>query len=281
MIDNNLRLITEDEKKSLLVEIMNKLDVVFKENNITYYLAYGTLLGAVRHQGFIPWDDDIDLLLPRESFIRLIHLFDSDKEMFKALNLEIVEYGVNKKDYYKRFKIADTRTVMEEFGEERSAVFIDIFPLDCFPDMSEKKVKKLRRKILTIDNLCSLCYAGFAQGVGYKKKVYSLLLFAHKLLGLKRMENFYIKRLLKLTSYKENGIMCDSEAGVGSDNFFKAVDWKETVETPFEGKMFNIPKNYDSILKLWYGDYMKLPPEEKRVTHHANKMYIKDNVEIY
>lgn len=273
MINSNLRLITDAEKKELLVEMLTKLDNVFEDNNITYYLAYGTLLGAVRHQGFIPWDDDIDLLLPRESFIRLIHLFDKEKEKFKELNLEIVEYGVNKKDYYKRFKIADTRTVMEEFGEERSAVFIDIFPLDCFSHMPVEKVKKLRRKILVIDNLCSLCYAGFAQGSGIKRKIYAMLLFVHKLFGLKRMENFYIKRLLKLTSYKENGIMCDSEAGVGVDNFFKATDWKDTVKTPFEGKMFNIPKNYDSILKMWYGDYMKLPPEDQRHSHEYYQMY--------
>ncbi len=272
MHSGNLRLITEDEKKQLLVEILKKLNIFFKENNITYFLAYGTLLGAVRHQGFIPWDD-VDLLLPRESFIRLIHLCEEKKDKLKELNLEIVEYGQNKKDYYKRFKIADTRTVMEEFGEERSAVFIDIFPLDYFPDIPVERIKKRCKMILNIDNLCSLCNAGFAQGSGIKKKVYTLLLFVHRLVGLKRMKRFYEKILLKLTSYKEGGIASDSEAGVGRNNFYKASDWKEPIKTPFEGKMFNIPKDYDFILKMWYGDYMTLPPEDQRHSHEYYKMY--------
>lgn len=269
----NCRLITEEEKKSLLVEILGKLDTFFSENNITYFLAYGTLLGAVRHQGFIPWDDDIDLLLPRESFIRLIHLCEEQKDRLREMNLEIVEYGQNKKDYYKRFKIADTRTVMEEFGEERSAVFIDIFPLDCFPAMPIEKLKRLRRRILVIDNLCSLCYAGYVQASGIKKIIYSFLLFIHKIIGLKRMVKFYENKLLKITKFCEDGFVCDSEAGVGKDNFPKAKGWKNAVRTPFEDKMCCIPEEYDSILKMWYGNYMKLPPEDQRHSHEYYKMY--------
>ena len=127
--------------------------------------------------------------------------------------------------------------------------------------------------ILNIDNLCSLCNAGFAQGSGIKKKVYTLLLFVHKLVGLKRMKRFYEKILSKLTVYKEGGIASDSEAGVGRNNFYKSSDWKEPIKTPFEGKMFNIPKDYDSILKMWYGNYMKLPPEDQRHSHEYYKMY--------
>lgn len=270
--DNN-RLITEDEKKSILVEILGKLDKYFEEKGIKYFMAYGTLIGAVRHQGFIPWDDDIDLLLPRDSFIRFIHLCEDEKEVLREMNLEIVEYGQNKKDYYKRFKIADTRTVMEEFGEERSAVFIDIFPLDCFPELPLEKLKKLRRKILVIDNLCSLCHAGIAQGIGLKKNIYGVLLLLHKLVGLKRMERFYENRLLKLTKFKENGFVCDSEAGVGKDNFPRAIGWKNAVRVPFEDKMCCIPEDYHSILTMWYGDYMKLPPEDQRHSHEYYKMY--------
>ena len=204
------RLITDDEKKELLAQILEKLTVFFAENNITYYLAFGTLLGAVRHQGFIPWDDDVDLLVPRDSFIRLIHLCENKKEELKTLNLEIVEYGQNKKDYYKRFKIADTRTVMEEFGEERSAVFVDIFPLDYFPDMPMKKLRKLRKKILWIDNLASLCNAGFAQGSGVKKTIYSLLLCIYKIIGVELMKKKFENKLFELTKFNINGIACGS-----------------------------------------------------------------------
>lgn len=269
----DLKRITDEEKKALLVEIMGKLDTLFDENNIEYFLAYGTLIGAVRHQGFIPWDDDIDLLVPRESFIRLIHLCEENGEIMKSLNLEIVPYGRNKKDYYKRFKIADTRTVMEEFGEERSAVFVDIFPLDCFPNMPIEKLRKYREKILRLDNLVSLCHYGKAQGTGIKKVAYSIVLMGYKLVGCKRMERYYEKRLLKLTEYNKNGIVCASESGVGDKDYNKAVDWSGSVKMAFEGDLFNAPSGYDSILTERYGNYMELPPEKDRHSHEYYEMY--------
>ena len=269
----NKCLITEAEKKALLIEMLEKLDRIFVENGIAYFLAYGTLLGAVRHQGFIPWDDDVDLLVPRESFIRLIHLFEDKKTDWQALNLQIVEYGKNKKDYYKRFKIADTRTVMKEFGEERSAVFIDIFPLDCFPKKPLKKLRKKRKKVLRLDNILSLCHAGFAQGRGIKKIIYRILLIAYKILGLKRMEKYYEKKLLKLTNFIESGVVCASESGVGDKDYNKAVDWCEEINLLFEGKTFKAPKGWHSILTKRYGNYMELPPENERHSHEYYEMY--------
>ncbi len=273
MITENHRLITDNEKKKLLVEMLEKIDNFFGQNDIKYFLAYGTLLGAVRHQGFIPWDDDIDLLLPRESFLRLIHLFEEKKEELSALNLEIVEYGQNKKDYFKRFKIADNRTVMEEFGEERSAVFIDIFPLDGFPNKDIKYLRRYREKILRIDNIISLCYAGFAQGKGVKKIIYSLCLMGYKFLGLKKMQNYYEKKLLKLTSFNKKGFVCASESSKSDKNIYKSIDWVEHVELSFEGKKFKVPNGYHNVLTSHFGDYMKLPPEDQRHSHEYYEMY--------
>lgn len=273
MTKQSLRLITDNDKKRLLIEMLDKLDNIFSSNDITYYLAYGTLLGAVRHQGFIPWDDDIDLLIPRKDFIRLIHLFEEQKEHFNNLHLEIVEYGPNKKDYYKRFKIADTRTVMEEYGENRSAVFIDIFPLDCFPNKPLKTLKKLRKKILMIDNLCSLCNAKINQSFGIKRIIYGIILFLHKILNCDKMKRFYENKLVKATRFRENGIVCSSESGYGDKEFSLASYWSKTQKLSFENHNFDVPFDYHSILSNLYGDYMTPPPKNQRCSHEYYTMY--------
>ncbi len=272
---NNRRLITDMEKKELLVEMIKKLDVFFAESNITYYLAYGTLLGAVRHKGFIPWDDDVDLLVPREDFVRLIHLCEKRKDDLLKLSLEIIEYGANKKDYYKRFKFADTRTVMDEFGEERSAVFVDIFPLDSIPKTNSiKQKRKMKKQILRLDNLCSLCNAGVAQGSGVKKKIYALILLWYKIFGgVNRAKKRLEKKLLKRTAWNTAGIMCATESGEGDRDFFDGEFWVGLTKLPFEGVICNAPAKYHEILKTCYGDYMQLPPEEDRKAHEYYEMY--------
>lgn len=270
----NLTLITEQEKKQIMVEMLGKLDVFFEKNSIKYYLAYGTLLGAVRHQGFIPWDDDVDLFVPRESFLRLLHICEEKREELLQLNLEIVEYGQNKKDYFKRFKLADTRTVMEEFGEEKSAVFIDVFPLDSMPytNLVHKK-RKYQKRILKIDNLLSLCNAGFAQGSGLKKNIYQVILFMYKLTGLNYNKRRLEKKLLKLTKWNTEGIMCSTEGGEGDKDFTDGNLWTDEVKLSFEGLSLNASAYYDKILTEQYGYYMQFPPVEDRCSHEYYTMY--------
>ena len=124
-----MREITLSEKQELMVDMLKRLQPIFIENEIHYWAASGTLLGAVRHGGFIPWDDDMDILMPIDDFIRLLHMLEEEKEFFQSKNLTIKPYHRLKGVHHKRFKIADTRTVNEEFGEIRPAVFIDIFPI--------------------------------------------------------------------------------------------------------------------------------------------------------
>lgn len=269
-----MRRITADENKKLLVEMMLDFTKYLDENNIKYFLAYGTLLGAVRHKGFIPWDDDVDLLIPRKDFIKLIHLLEKDKEYLATKDLEILEFSYRPKTYHKRFKIANTRTTMEEYGAMRSAVFIDIFPLDCF-----KSVKQAKNKspfVMFLSNVLTFCHAGTVVASGTKGAMYKAILGFNKLLGLKRMEKFYEKLQLSIVKEKEKGVFGYSESYDDSRYYTDVSHWKDTIKLEFEGKEFSCPAGYDAILTSWYGDYMTPPPPEGRFAHDGYVMYWKD-----
>lgn len=269
-----MRKITLEENKKLLVEMLVELSKYFNKNDIKYFLGYGTLLGAVRHKGFIPWDDDIDLLVPRDDFIKLIHLLEKDKEYLALKNLELLEFNNRPKSYHKRFKIANTQTFMEEYGEIRSAVFIDVFPLDCF--RSSKDAKKKLPIVKLVSNLLTFCHARKVYASGIKGFIYKVVFFVNKLFGLNRMERFYENCQLKLSQFNENGVVGCSEDEYDYTRYSDASNWTQSIMMEFEGKQFSCPKGYDSILRMWYGDYMSPPPVGERHAHESYVMYWKD-----
>ena len=272
-----MNLITEPEKKELLVNMMARLDEYFKQNNIEYYLAYGTLLGAVRHQGFIPWDDDIDIVVPRKDFYKLIHLVEKNPEELEKVNLSILEYGRQKKSYHQRFKYADNRTVMKEFGKDRNAVFIDVFPLDCLKSKKTKFVKKL---ILFLDSISVLCYSGETVRTGIKGFISKMIIGANKLLGQSRMTDFYEKCVLCLSKYKKDGYFGYLE-DVKSPRSLNSVEYyKEKAYLKFETLVLPCAGGYENILTEMYGDYLQIPPENERHNHSEYVMYWRDGHSI-
>lgn len=269
-----MKRITPEENKKLLVEMLSDVSNYFEQNNIKYYLAFGTLLGAVRHKGFIPWDDDIDLLVPREDFIRLIHLLEEDSEYLSAKNLEILEFNNRPKSFHQRFKIANNRTIMEEYGAMRPAVFIDIFPLDCFKNIDD--VKRKKRTVNFISNILTFCDAGYVCVSGTKGLVYKMIHNFNKIFGLKRMRAFYEKWQISLTKMEKQGVLGSTEAYFNYKTYTDVSCWENTVNLSFEGKEFSCPSGYDKVLSAWYGDYLTPPPEGSRHAHESYVMYWKD-----
>ena len=120
-------IMTLDEVKQVELEILEYVDKICKENNIQYSLAYGTMLGAVRHKGFIPWDDDIDILLKREEYEKLLRiLYSKTDEKYQVFSLKDEGY------WYSYAKVTDTRTIIVEKNDRnmKECVYIDIFPID-------------------------------------------------------------------------------------------------------------------------------------------------------
>ena len=246
-----------EEVKSIEVSILDYIDSICKNNQLNYYLAYGTLLGAIRHKGFIPWDDDIDIYMPRDDYNKFIKIFQGiDQERYKLLRR-----GDGSDYYYEYAKVVDSRTCITPDNDilaiRDDGVWVDIFPLDKLP-----KLRVLIKPVILLFVVFRILsvYKTFPVGK-FSRALYPFWWIA-KLIG----PGFFLSITDKLsqvgTSKKYVGYMC----GIVKYYFPKA--WcDEVVEVDFERKKYPAFKEYDGYLRYQYGDYMKLPPEDKRVSH--------------
>lgn len=255
-----------EELKEIQLDILKKVAEFCEKNNITYFLAFGTLIGAIRHKGYIPWDDDIDLALPRPDYDRFIATFNKENSFFKVISMEN-----NHKYGFSFAKVHDTRTIVNEtqYVQDEFGVFIDIFPIDGIKDT--KQVYRLRR----INKLLHTKKANFSQRKLSKKIINAF----GKIVLLPFSTHFILKvidktsRLCPFGSTPKAGCICDSV--VGERAIVDTEVFKDSLTQEFEGCMFKIPIGYDKWLRNIYGDYMQLPPVEKRITHHVFEAYWK------
>lgn len=272
-----MRLISLDEAKRIMLEILIQFDLFCKKNSLNYTLSDGTLLGAVRHKGFIPWDDDIDVTMPRNDFDKFQRLYKSEK--YKIIT---AEDGSRFPFFFMRLTDSNTKLKFHDTisGERRNSyyeggVFIDIFPVDNLPD-NTKEAKKHVKKTNWWLNL-------------YMKKVFEPKIFSK----MGKMRNYYWLTLHFLTSMiphsffknKIYNLMTKYNEIQTRAQCVYPICWHEPFEFPsvtfssycdmvFENRIFTGIKNYDIYLKTMFGDYLTLPPKEKRVAHHDYDTYI-------
>ena len=256
--------ISLEEMKQIEVEILLSIDSFCKENNLRYIVGYGTLIGAVRHQGFIPWDDDIDLWMPRPDYDKFI-------DSFKNANYQLLcmEHG----DYYRMYaKVCDTRTIITNTNNNNMGVFVDVIPIDGLPSKENearhylKKMIVIRRWIYKVIN-CSI--------YGQKKPfLQSLLLcFFERICPVHRMLVFFLRLSNKYSFESSDYVGIISLCS--KPYLLKRAYFEDITELMFEGHKVNAPLNYDECLRALYGDYMKLPPEKNQIPSHAYHAYWK------
>lgn len=265
---------SNDEIKHIQLDILLAFHQFCMENDLKYSLAAGSLIGAVRHHGFIPWDDDIDVYLMRDDYKRLITLFpDKYQKYFSLVTSE------RDNNWHRPFgKLYDNRTLEIESTRNKyqeQGMGIDIFPIDEVPDNIDEwlKFEKRRRLLRDISSMKSLLYSN------KRSLAKNLLMFVCRLL-LSPLSFSYLSKLTDKYAQLHNGKgykhVYENCPGVyNSKHPWLKDDFEEVIDASFEGHTVKIMRGYDDYLTTVYGDYMKLPPKEKQVSHHDFKAYWK------
>ena len=265
-----MRKIGLEELRRIQLEILEDVHLFCRQNGIRYSLCGGTMLGAVRHQGYIPWDDDIDLMMPRPDYERFAATYKSSRNRLIDLRNHpaCVELCL---------KVERNDTVLKDLALGRTlwGINIDIFPIDGAPERAVEhcmQILSLRRRIARICPFYKVVES--RKAVWFLKYVVKRILFPYptSFLSLKqgvdrkaaacRMEESALSGVI-LGSYAEKELVPTAVF----ESFFP---------TPFEGKEYMAIEGYDTYLSAIYGNYMELPPEEKRVTHHLYDAFIDD-----
>jgi len=262
--------LTLQELKDIEFDILKVFDAFCKENNIRYFFAYGTLLGAIRYKKFIPWDDDVDVLVPREDYDRLLTLFQ-DTEKYRMFAFER-----NPVYKYPFAKLCDMTTRKDEFGYDNGielGVDIDIFPLDHWADdleSAKQEAKQIGKNMLYL-GFTKLKKADSTSPI--KRFIKRIVVVLCKMLG----SEYFLKIIMKASNKPEQKgsayVGCKTWCVYGARGIHRAAAFADSVEIEFEGQKFPAPIGWDEYLTDLYGDYLPEPPKEKQKTHHNFKAY--------
>lgn len=268
---------TEMKKlQEYILEIMIVVDEFCRKNNITYYLGEGTLLGAVRNKGFIPWDDDADIVMPREDYEKFLKL--ASQGLKDGYQLDSVDTNKNHWSVVSTVQIT-RKTEFEKAMFKNVALncgpSIDIFPLDYVPNANSVNLR-IRGKLIHIFRRALWLKSGIHSKTKYntlkKRLVYY---YPCKLIGaVSSIKSLHKKasRLMLKTFDADNKYLANfaSLYSIRRETFDKDL-FGEPVEVEFEGHKFYAPAQSDKVLEILYNNYMEMPPiEERRSKHHFN-----------
>lgn len=256
------------EIQTIELNLMIELDEICRKHDINYCIMYGTLLGAVRHQGFIPWDDDMDIIVDRENYDKLINILNSnprpDRFIQNTGNDKYFEFPITRYCRKNTLCIANERRKLKS----QKYIYVDIFPCDNLPDdelEAAKQIKRIEKIRKTIYNKMNYKYKHrtiFGYALTYFNAFITAIIPLKYLVNklekeMKKYNNTDTKRIANfITVYKYE-----------NDTFFKNVLFP-AIDINFDGHNFKTVKNTDIVLKQLYGDYNQLPPISMRQQRH-------------
>ena len=245
------------------MKIFKYFTEVCKENNLTYFLYAGSLIGAIRHQGFIPWDDDIDVIMFREDFEKLNKIFEKDiDEKYRFINV------LNEETYHYTWgRLTLKNTLFKEWWADQvdymPNIFLDIFILDNVPNNKFKKFIH-RWKSFALNQMTMYSILKFENESKLKEIIQRTMHYILKILPISTMT--IKKKCVNSFSkyqYEDCKEVCDFPSEFLMPISFK-TDWLPPKKVKFEDMKVNVPNNYDKILRMDFDNYMELPPEESR-----------------
>jgi len=259
-----------DELRELQMQILDYVDAFCRKHDIKYTISGGTLLGAVRHGGYIPWDDDIDIQMLRNEYRRFTEVWNECKQEhpYEFVSIESGNGYGNACG-----KVCNQRTVLIVNGLPFTGIYIDIFPVDKVLDYNDfqkrhNQVMRIRRKMANLMAIKQNLYKNPFQRILLKIKggIVSMEILAERInkIAMERNEEVNCPYLFELVA----GALC-------KEPFPKEI-FDSYIELQFENRRYMSVRDYDKYLTSTFGDYMTLPPIEKRVRHHRFTAYWKE-----
>ncbi len=256
--------------------LLQVFDAVCTEHHLRYSLCSGTLLGAVRHQGFIPWDDDIDVQMPRPDYDKLLSLAP------ELQTLHLRGYGISSRGSLKAapfVRAVDLETRLEQQyldNENNRYLYMDILPLDGFPASESARKRIIRRQ--EILKKC-LYWANIRKGAGrtrLRRMLHAPAVALCKAVGPDKIATQISNLARRIPFDTSEDIAVIGGNFYGTKETMPREQWLNTTTFPFEGRSFSCMGCWQLHLTRLYGDYMQLPPEEKRVAHHTFTAWMED-----
>ena len=265
-----MRLLSKKECKNRLIKMLEYLDELCRKNNIKYSIIGGTAIGALRHKGFIPWDDDIDIILLQNEYEKLKTILINDNNP----HYRVLYPGISNTYYFPGMKLVDKKTSLKEdlgIKIDDYGLFIDILCYNSFPDNKiQQKIYLLKNKIFD-----KFIYYGFITDIKNSKNIFKIVrkMISNKI-GIKKILTYKIN-LLQHYNNKETKYLYSCWPVYSLDNELQErKNFSEYMDIKFENINVMITKNYDEVLTKTFGNYMEPPPKENRRSHNL-KVFLK------
>ena len=269
-----MRKLNAEEIKKCSFEVLCELKNVFDKYELTYSLSGGTLLGAIRHNGFIPWDDDIDIMMPREDYNKFIKIFKRNEMPFNLLSQEIL----GSRYCYAFAKACNKKTLLieeETMNDVKLGVYVDIFPIDGMGNnMTVAKVRNVFFQLLRGIRLSSSWkkYRKSKIRKWYYEPLRYVCYLVSRIISAKELDVLIQKHTLKY-DFLQSNFAGRIVGDYGKKEIMEKSIFESFIKHKFEDQEFSVIEKHDVFLKSIYGNYMDLPPVEKRTTHHTFTAY--------